>query len=511
MHQRSISQFLCALSAIALAYPGCQKSMPPVDDGGNRTVQDFPELEIDVFSKMDGGIELTRDEIKGRNTWNLWSGGNEQFWDRVAREGFGFFDLLKTLDSRNRGNRFKEMGLINEPGFRSATKPGQYGLWIDEAEVPEPSGIDPKVYGRPSGVLGFRLFDNPDFKGEAVAKWDADRFYTDPVYAAQPDLIRPYRIGVACGSCHIAFHPDHPPADPENPHWEDLASAIGNQYIREGRVFAHNVQPGGFFWEMLETQPPGTSDTSRIATDHINNPNAINAIFDLGSRLTVTEKEELDGETRLLPMTQSRMDVPHILKDGADSVGVAGATLRVYINIGMFSQHWLQQHDRLLGLTAQKPFSISLAQQNSVYWKATQQKFTNVMKFFKRLKPYRLEDAPNGESYITKDTQKLNRGKIVFAGQCARCHSSKRPPPDSDEEGWFCQEIMRPDFRENNFFSDERRYPVTEIETNSARACATNATQGHIWANFSSATYKSLPSVGEIEYWNPYSDRTERF
>ena len=27
---------------------------------------------------------------------------------------------------------------------------------------------------------------------------------------------------------------------------------------------------------MLKTQPPGTSDTSRIATDHINNPNAIN-------------------------------------------------------------------------------------------------------------------------------------------------------------------------------------------------------------------------------------------
>ena len=52
------------------------------------------------------------------------------------------------------------------------------------------------------------------------------------------------------------------------------------------------------------------------------------------------------------------MKVPHILKDGADSVGVAGATIRVYMNIGMYSQHWLQQHQALLGLMPQKPFSI---------------------------------------------------------------------------------------------------------------------------------------------------------
>ena len=42
-----------------------------------------------------------------------------------------------------------------------------------------------------------------------------------------------------------------------NPKWENLASAIGNQYIREGTVFAPNVKEGGFFWEMLKTQPRG--------------------------------------------------------------------------------------------------------------------------------------------------------------------------------------------------------------------------------------------------------------
>ena len=74
--------------------------------------------------------------------------GDEQFWDRMSRESYGLIDLLKMIDSRNRPNRFATAGLINEPGFQPATKPDQYGLWIDEpvAGEGEPAGIDPKVY-----------------------------------------------------------------------------------------------------------------------------------------------------------------------------------------------------------------------------------------------------------------------------------------------------------------------------------------------------------------------------
>ena len=218
---------------LGLAGTGCGKKDKPaaaslVDDGGGRKPADFPELAIDVFKEMDGGIALTEKEIKGRNTWNLWCGGNEQFWDRVAREALGLFDLLQTIDSRKRDQRFKELGLINQPGFRKATKPDKHGLWIDEAVEGEPAGIDPEVYGRPTGVLGFRLFDNPDFKGDAVKQWDPEKYNSDPKYASQKGLVRPYRVGVSCGSCHIAFHPTKPPLDVNNPKWENLASAIGN-------------------------------------------------------------------------------------------------------------------------------------------------------------------------------------------------------------------------------------------------------------------------------------------
>ena len=346
----------CVSVMFLLLDSGCQPKKPVslIDDAGGRKPEDFPELADDVFKPMDGGLALSADEIKGRNTWNLWCGGDEQFWERMSRESFGLIDLLQTIDSRKRGVRFKEFGLINQPGYRQASKPDQHGLWIDEAVEPEPASIDPKVYGRSSGVMGFRIFENPDFKGEAVAKWDPKRYYEDPDYAVSPTLVRPYRVGIACGSCHIAFHPCKPPADPENPKWENLASAIGNQYIREGRTFATLVKPGGFFWEMLKTQPPGTSDTSRIATDHINNPNTINPIFELGARMAIGEPEELAGDTLHLPtITTTKTNVPHVLKDGADSVGVPGATLRDYVNIGSYSQHWLQQHKALIGLTPQ--------------------------------------------------------------------------------------------------------------------------------------------------------------
>ena len=41
--------------------------------------------------------------------------------------------------------------------------------------------------------------------------------------------------------------------------------------------------------------------------------------------------------------------VHHILKDGADSVGVAGASLRVYVNIGMCADYWMTLHDPVAG------------------------------------------------------------------------------------------------------------------------------------------------------------------
>ena len=135
----------------------------------------------------------------------------------------------------------------------------------------------------------------------------------------------------------------------------------------------------------------------------------------------------------------------------------------------------------------------------------------NVARFFMRLKSFRLEDAPGGKDLITKDDAVMTRGKIVFAENCATCHSSKQPPAGVNEEAWFTNEVLKANFRDNNFFSDDRRYPITKIKSNASRTCGTNAKRGHIWDAFSSETYKNLPSVGDIDVWNPFTGATEQF
>jgi mono/diheme cytochrome c family protein len=497
------------LLAVLLPHGGGEsESAAPPDDAkaAGRTVADFPEITADLFKEMDGGIALAPGEIEGRNDWILWTAGNQLFWDRLARSGYGLVDLLKTLDSRDRPRRFAETGLINEPGFRSATKPDEFGLWLDEPVAPLPAAIDEEVYGRSSGVVGLRLYANPDFDAEARKRWDPARYYAEPAYYNDPKLIRPYRVGVACGLCHVGFNPLIPPADPESPAWRNLSSAIGNQYIREGKVFTL-AKPGSFFWEMLNAQPPGTSDTSRAATDHINNPGAVNGIFALGARLAEASEEQLSGGALAWPGPALRR-VPHILKDGADSVGPAGAMMRVYVNEGLYSQHWLGDHDLLLGLGAQKPFSVAEAFANSIYWQATYARTANIAKFFLRLPPMHLEDAPGGSAYLSHDPAVLAEGAAVFADNCAGCHSSKQPPEDlapgsAARRQWYRQSVARPDFRQDNVLSDDQRRSVLEIKTNACRAMASNATRGHVWDNFSSETYKSLPAVGSIETYDP--------
>ncbi len=124
-----------------------------------KTPADFPETASRAFDAMDGGIRLSDDEVKGRNTWLLWTAGDQVFWDRMAQHGLGTADLLKTIDSRRRGSRFRDAGLVNEPGYGAAAQPDPYGLWLDTG--PQEVDIDPVVYGRPTGVVGLRLYPNP--------------------------------------------------------------------------------------------------------------------------------------------------------------------------------------------------------------------------------------------------------------------------------------------------------------------------------------------------------------
>jgi len=546
----------------------------------------------DYFKEMDFNLvdgrphrPLNQEEIEGRNMWIVWTGGNDTLWDRLTIDSIGTFDLLKTIsshpqpasaqyaDAYGRHNRWKYLGLVNEPCFREPTgpDPNRYGLWLDVRDPscpPDPfadatrypgarvgaRGTTVPVgsyYGEPTGIVGLRLFPNPAFDENARKRWNADRFYNDPSYYFDRDLVRPYRIGMSCAFCHVGPNPIRPPVDPENPKWENLSSNVGAQYFWWDRVFNWRglKNESSVFYQALHVSRPGTLDTSLVSTDNINNPRTMNAVYYLLPRMGVAKKwgkETLAGgelKNRQFndfvpntdPLSQffvwpSTTWTPRVLKDGSDSVGALGALNRVYINIGLFSEEWLLHFRPVIGGQPISPIPIETAQANSNYWRATELQTPNMARFFlASTEPHYLKDAPGGPGYLTEDAASLARGKVVYAERCARCHSSKGPPlpagldlenangPNyltawSQYWGWTKTEdfksqmrsiVAASDFLTDNYLSTELRVPITLLGVNACGPIATNAIRDNIWDNFSSESYKQLPSVGAIKIRHP--------
>ena len=172
--------------------------------------------------------------------------------------------------------------------------------------------------------------------------------------------------------------------------------------------------------------------------------------------------------------------------------------------------NWLRHFNPLVGGKRQTPIEIKIAEKNSVYWNATAERMPNLRDFFLRVgAPHRLADAPGGEAYLTQDEEILTRGKIAFANNCAECHSSKLPSPGiAPGSPEFIQqmreEVLKPDFLENNYLSNDRRYSVVELGTNICSPLGTNGMRGHVWDNYTSETFKNLPAVGKAEVYNPF-------
>jgi hypothetical protein len=543
-----------------------------------RTAASFPAADEDYFHDMDGALALTREEVMGRNMWIVWTGGNDRFWDLASSIAFGTLDFLKTLSSHptlpySRDNRFRILGLVNEPCYVKATAPdpNRYGLWLDQRDPkcgPDPFANDKKYpgvaigargktmplgsyYGEPTGIVGLRLFPNPEFDEAARRKWDSEKYYRDPKYYFSADLVKPYRVGMSCGFCHVGPSPTHPPADPENPRWAELSSTVGGQYFWVDRIFNSQSTQNkrSFFYQLFHTSRPGSLDTSLVSTDNINNPRTTNAVYLLGPRMAQAKKwgkETLAGGglnnkqfNDVVPAGDPLAQfftapattwTPRVLKDGSDSVGALGALNRVYLNIGVFSEEWLTHFRPFIGGQPITPIEIAVARKNSVYWNATETQTPYMARFFLRASDgHYLKDAPGGSKYLAADAATLTRGKEVFADTCARCHSTKLPslPPDLDMENangsnyliawnrywaWTKTDAFKApmrkialadDFLKDNYLSTELRVPSTLMQTNACSPIATNAIAGNIWDNFSSASYKDLPAVGSLTVRHP--------
>ena len=570
-----------------------------------RTADTFKAADEDYYQDMDYGVTKNPEAVAkilepfvpgitpedaakaaaiGRNNWIVWTAGNDHFWNNLVYISRGNLDFLKTLSSHpslkfSRKNRWQYLGLVNEPCFEQATQPNseRFGLWLDvrkkdcpkdpfenEAKYPGvkigargkniPVG---SFYGYATGIVGLRLFPNPDFDEAAQKRWDPEKFYTDPKYYNNKDLVRPYRVGMSCGFCHVGPNPANPPKDPENPKWENLNSNPGAQYFWIDRIFTWTADPTNFPYQLFHTSRPGALDTSLVSSDYINNPRTMNAVYSLAARLANARKfgmEKLAGgglDNKQLndyvpagtPLTAffkapDTVWTPRVLKDGADSVGALGALNRVFVNIGLFSEEWLEHFNPLIGGKEISPIPIKTARQNSVYWQANENQTPDLALFFlATAQPDYLSKAPDGQKYLTADQDTLHQGKAVFADRCARCHSSKLPEkaysffPNGcvgpnylkcwngywkwTKSKEFKQEmtdiVLKEDFLKDNFLSTELRVPVTLIETNACSPLATNGIRNNIWDNFTSESYKNLPSVGKYTVHNPFTGKPWQF
>lgn len=460
----------------------------------------------------------------GMDTWHWWVGvDNPGFWTDLARMTAGphnytnlRLDLLRLLMIVPRSERFKRLGLINDPDAVAADQPDQFGLRLDRMK----DGTlqwDPEKFGYSSGVIGIQLFKNEKFDPK---KWDAEAYIKGGSY-----LEPPYKVGMACIFCHIGFNPDHPPKDPAEPTWENLTSTIGNQYLREGMAFGLSQKDSSIVYHYLKTQEPGTSETSRFPSDSINNPTNINSIFRLRDRLKVAHVENITpAQGRLIKSiykdagialdniggslggtdAHPTMKVPHILTDGADSMGILMASVRVYVNEGLMHKDWYASwpvnifdiKSSLLHGFKTKEFDILGKERKDPNspWMQTERRMPNMATFLMSYDSFPLKDAPNGKSYLIKDEKILTEGKKVFAENCASCHSSKRPSPypsTTEEQLKAWRDIVfKEDFLKDNYLSDDARHSVLEIGTNAQRAMGSNAMQGWTWGQMSSQTYK---------------------
>ena len=575
-----------------------------------RDAQSLPGADEDYYADMDYGFTKnpeavraavdpyihgisTADAVKavaiGRNNWIVWTGGNDRLWDKLNASSVGNLDLLKTISNYGlytRDNRWSWYGLVNEPCYKKNTQPraDRWGLILDVRAdspdcKPDPFENEQKYpgvkygargqgklalgsyYGYGTGIMGLRLFPNPNFDEAAQKKWDPVKYYNDPTYYNRADLVKPYRVGMSCGFCHVGPNPTNPPADPENPTWENLNSNPGAQYFWIERIFMFDQDQKSFVWQLFHTSRPGALDTSLVSSDEINNPRTMNAIYNLKARIEIAKTwgaeklavgsgdnlqfndyaPPLSPTTPLMknwdPATKTSLTT-HILKDGADSVGPLGALNRVYLNIGLFSEDWLTHFIPLIGGPITSPIEIKYCRQASTYWNANERQTPLTALFFLvAAKPDYLAKAPDGANYMN-DGALIPRGKAVFAERCARCHSSKLPQKVLDtffkpgcagpsylqcwNDYWQYTktsefkdamriEVNKPDFLVDNFLSNEVRVPVTLLETNACSPLATNAVAGDIWDNFSSQSYKELPSVGTVTVHDPYSFQPSQY
>ena len=567
--------------AVAQAGGGVPQSGAVYDDGG--------------FRAAEAGLNAS--ERAGREIWYTATAGNDRFHTSVFQQRVGvLIDWFRVLRSDERGDRFRAWGAINDPGCCTPGSPNcpaksldeTYGLdwcpgdeellkYIGKTGYRDPAcdfkdaPLDPQdphakngdqrqsacdlKFGTSTGALGIRKFPNPRFDKAAwlklngsAATWEGyNRKLAAKGSAGEPPVSHlldgsiepPFLIGTSCGSCHIAFDPLNPPADPANPRWENLKALVGNQYTRFSEIMVSGMATNSLEWQMFAHARPGTSDTSAIASDQVNNPGTINALINIAQRPTFANESvrkwrktnacpagAAEGECWCEPgrkdkcwrWSEEKETVHHILKGGEDSIGIFEAIQRVYFNIGSCSEQcWVNHFSDLRQIDPQQrgfgqtPFDIGQCRRDCPNFRAIEDRLPNILAFFLSKEAHATDlyaarenalrksnpDARYGLPELVADLEKefgkgaVARGEKIFAQQCAKCHSSLPEAIAGETSGLDFRKVSETTGLREDFLGNERASKVSEIGTEPCRALHSNHMDGHVYQQYGSETLRS--------------------
>ena len=592
-----------AAAAAEVVAPAAEPAPPqadrPMPDNG-AVDQDAPYFEA---CAREG---LSESACVGRLIWFKATAGNERFHTYVFQQRIGVLpDWYRVLRGDQRDDRFRAWGLINDP---SCCTPGDadcpaknldetYGFdWcpgddvllrhvgksgyvdpacglkdaaLDPADPHASSGRDQRHsacdlrFGTSTGALGFRKFPNPRFDAVQWSKLNGragtwagfDKRMIEQTKVpsderasklADASVEPPFLIGTSCGSCHIAFDPLNPPADPAHPGWENIKGLVGNQYIRKSEILGSGMPRTSLEWQMFAHARPGVTDTSAIPHDGVNNPGTINALINVAQRPifpgeTITkwrkaascgsEHDETkcwcepgrDGKcwqksARSDDTTLGRPGVHHILKGGEDSIGALEAIQRVYFNIGSCSEQcWLnhltdlRQVDPQARGFGQTPFDIGQCRRDCPNFRAIEDRLPDVLAFFlsaesnatdlQAARNAVLKTSDPGAADYTRESLVADldaefgsgavaRGREVFAANCARCHSSIPESSGGPFANRDFHAVAANGLRED-WLGNDVATPATEVGTNRCRALHSNHMAGHVFSEYGSETLRA--------------------
>jgi hypothetical protein len=418
-------------------------------------------------------------------------------------------------------------------------------------------------FGTSTGALGLRKFPNPRFDAKkwidlngSLASWEGYRkFLSDDKKRADSRANRlfdgsiepPFRIGMACGACHISYDPLKPPANPNNPKWENIDGLVGNQFSRVSQMLASGMSEHEYEWQLIALSRPGTVDTSALPMDTVSNPGTMNAIINVPKRPTQEHRVLKWRKTANCPPAttsacwcepnkpgkcwerrEKKEIVPNILKGGEDSIGINEAVQRVYFNIGSCAEQcWLNHVPDLRAIDpaqrnyGQTPLDIGQCRRDCASFRAIEDRLDDVVDFLKTARPADLWKA-RGHSNPAELDAELNYefgpesaalGQQVFARSCAGCHSSQKGV--SDVTDFRAVDSNNPnDPIRVDFLSSDKPILVSRIGTYAGRALHSNHMQGRVWEQYAALdlferpadpTLKEIMKGGGRGYYRPTS------